>query len=47
MPAKEQMMSKDTDVKIQNTKVKQGEKGEKFIGEKIKSWISKVKAKLS
>ena len=31
MPAKEQRMSKDTDVKIQKTKVKQGEEGEEPI----------------
>ena len=43
MSAKEQRVSKDTDVKIQNTKVKQGEYGEELITEKIKSWISKVK----
>ena len=45
MPAKEQRMSKENDVKIQKTKVKQEEKGEELIIEKIQIWVSKVKAK--
>ena len=45
MPAKEQRMSKDTDVNIQKKKVKQREEGEELIIEKIESWVSKVKEK--
>ena len=45
MPVKQQRMSKDTDIKIQKTKVKRREQGEELIIEKIKSWIRKVKAK--